>query len=70
MHKTEGEFILEKKMLLFTCFIFFLASIITTVSLILTKNDARLYFTSLIMSFIIAAVYFISKKKDSLSLQN
>ncbi len=66
MHKTEGEFILEKKMLLFTCFIFFLASIITTVSLILTKNDARLYFTSLIMSFIIAAVYFISKKKDSL----
>lgn len=62
MHKTEGETILEKKMLLVTCIIFFTVSIITTVSLILTKNDSRLYIASLIMSLIIAAVFLIYKK--------
>ncbi|MBP7506442.1 MAG: HAMP domain-containing histidine kinase [Prolixibacteraceae bacterium] len=62
MHKTEGEIILEKKMLLVTCFIFFMVSVITTVSLILTKNNSRLYITSLIMSLIIIVVYLFSKK--------
>jgi signal transduction histidine kinase len=62
MHKTEGENILEKKMFLVACIIFFTASVITTVSLILTKNDSRLYIASLIMSLIIAAAYIIYKK--------
>lgn len=66
MHKTEGQIILEKKMLQVTCVIFFIASIIVSASLILTKNDSRLYIASLIMSLIIALVYFISIKTNFL----
>ncbi len=62
MYKEEGEYILEKKMLQITCYIYFALATISTIGQIIIKNEIKLILVSLAIALAVVPIYLMLNK--------
>lgn len=64
MYKAEGQYILEKKMLQITCYIYFALALISTFAQILFKKDIKLVIVSGIIALLVMLIYLLLYRKS------